>query len=131
MNAPATQPNSNREQEHLVKDTRTHDEDGVIKPGAKLGGNDYVVVRLREGDDPPGRILLVRNPSRCPHGYTIRVECADSWELDDHVDYELTGGGRRLREALDTQPATGNTEPAEADSREPGTDTVDSPLAHP
>ncbi|GEM29540.1 hypothetical protein NN3_05470 [Nocardia neocaledoniensis NBRC 108232] len=31
------------EQEHSVKDTRTHDEDAVIKPGAKLSGNDYVV----------------------------------------------------------------------------------------
>ncbi|MBF6366886.1 hypothetical protein IU469_14295 [Nocardia puris] len=53
-----------------MKDTRTHDEDGVITPGAELSGNDYVVVRLREGDDPPARILLVRNPSRCHHRYT-------------------------------------------------------------
>ncbi|MFD6221228.1 hypothetical protein [Nocardia asteroides] len=114
-----------------MKDTRSHDEDGVIKPGAKLSGNAYVVVRLRDSDDPPGRILLVGRTWRCVHGCTICVECAESWELDHHVDYELTGGGRRLREALDTQPATGNTEPAEADSGEPGTDTADSPLAHP
>ncbi|PWV79681.1 hypothetical protein DFR69_102747 [Nocardia neocaledoniensis] len=30
-----------------MRDTRTHDEDGVIKPGAKLSGNDYLVVKLR------------------------------------------------------------------------------------
>ncbi len=114
-----------------MKDTRAHDEDGVIKPGAKLSGNDYVVVRLRDSDDPPGRILVVRNPTRCHHGYTICVECADSWELDHHVDYELTGGGRRLREALDIQPATGNAEPSEADSGEPGTDTADPSPVHP
>ncbi len=132
MNAPVTQPNSNREQEHLVKDTRTHDEDGVIKPGAKLSGNDYVVVRLREGDDPPGRILLVRNPSRCHHGYTLCIECAESWELDHHVDYELTGGGRRLREDLDTQQAApASNDSAEDDPGEPSTEMVDSSLAHP
>ncbi|MEV6256917.1 hypothetical protein AB0L97_27070 [Nocardia sp. NPDC051911] len=44
---------------------------------------------------------------------------AESWELDHHVHYELTGGGRRLRKALDTPPAetdTGGIQPAEADS---------------
>ncbi|MEV0033366.1 hypothetical protein [Nocardia sp. NPDC050793] len=115
-----------------MKDTHTHDEDGVIKPEAKLSGNDYVVVRLRDGDDPPGRILLVRNPRRCHHGYTLCIECADSWELDHHVDYELTGGGRRLRAALDTQrPAPGSAESAEADSGEPGTNAANSSRAHP
>ncbi|RBO79813.1 hypothetical protein [Nocardia puris] len=115
-----------------MKDTRTHDEDGVITPGAKLSGNNYVVVRLREGDDPPARILLVRNPSRCHHGYTMCVECADSWELDHHVDYELTGGGRWLRAALDTQRAApASKKSAEDDSGKPGTEPADSTLAHP
>lgn len=110
-----------------MKDTRTHDEDGVIKPGAKLSGNHYLVVRLRDSDDPPGRILLVRDPRRCGHGYTMCVECAESWELDHHVHYERTGGGRRLREALDTQrPDTASTKSAEADSAQPGTETADS-----
>ncbi|MEV6363166.1 hypothetical protein [Nocardia asteroides] len=110
-----------------MKDTRTHDEDGVITPEAKLSGNAYVVVRLRDSDDPPGRILLVRNPSRCPHGCTICAECAASWELDHHMHYESTGGGRWLRSVLDARPpATDSTDPIEADSEEPGTDAADS-----
>ncbi|WP_227999109.1 hypothetical protein [Nocardia australiensis] len=100
-----------------MKNTKSHDEDGMIKPEAKLSGNAYVVVRLRRADDPPGRILLVGNPHRCNHGCTICVECAESWELDYVVHYELTGGGRRLREALDAQSAAAaDTQPAEADS---------------
>ncbi|WP_431969560.1 hypothetical protein [Nocardia sp. bgisy134] len=109
-----------------MKNTKSHDEDGVIKPDAQLSGNAYVMVTLRDTDDPYGRILLVWNPHRCNHGYTICVECADSWELDHHVHYDLTGGGRRLRKALDTPPAiadtaetdTGGTQPAEADTAE-------------
>ncbi|MFF0531145.1 hypothetical protein ACFYT3_22500 [Nocardia amikacinitolerans] len=31
------------------------------------------------------QILLMWNPHRCNHGYIICVECADSWELDQHV----------------------------------------------
>lgn len=111
----------------LMKDTQAHDEYGVIKPEAKLSGNAYIVVTLRDTDDPSGRILLVWNPNRCNHGYTLCVECAQSWELDHHLHYELTGGGRRLREARDTQrPATGSAEPAVADSAEPGTSEADS-----
>ncbi|MGY0497464.1 hypothetical protein ACWZHB_03070 [Nocardia sp. FBN12] len=98
-----------------MKNTQSHDEYGVIKPGAKLSGNAYVLVRLRDSEDPYGRILLVGNPSRCNHGYTLCIECAESWELDHLVHYDLTGGGRRLREALDVQP-TEATRSAEADS---------------
>ncbi len=51
-----------------MKNTQSHDEDGVIKPGAKLSGNGYVLVTLRDSGDPYGRILLVWNTSRCIHG---------------------------------------------------------------
>ncbi|MFE3318109.1 hypothetical protein [Nocardia sp. NPDC059195] len=98
-----------------MKNTQSHDEDGVIKPGAKLSGNAYVLVTLRDSNDPYGRILLVWNSSRCKHGYTVCVECTESWELDHVVHYALTGGGRRLRAALDVQPAEA-TRSAEADS---------------
>ncbi len=110
-----------------MKNTQSHDEDGVIKPGAILSGNDYVLVTLRDSGDPSGRVLLVRKSFRCIHGRTICVECAESWELDHHVHYQQTGGGRRLREALDTQhlPASGE-QPAETGSTEPDTDEPDS-----
>ncbi|PKV76769.1 hypothetical protein [Nocardia fluminea] len=110
-----------------MKNTQSHDEDGVIKPGAKLSGNDYVLVTLRDSGDPSGRILLVRKGFRCIHGCTICVECAESWELDHHVHYQQTGGGRRLREALNAQhPAADNAHPAKVDSTEPGTIEADS-----
>ncbi len=100
-----------------MKNTQSHDEEGVIKPEAKLSGNAYVWVTLRDTDDPDSRILLVGNPHRCNHGCTICVECAESWELDHVVHYALTGGGRRLREALDAQSADAAvTPPAEVDS---------------
>ncbi|UGT53986.1 hypothetical protein [Nocardia asteroides] len=115
-----------------MKNNRTHDEFGAIKPEAKLSGIAYVVVTLRDTDDPSGRILLMPNPDRCNHGYTICVECADSWELDHHLHYELTGGGRRLREALDTaRRATTSAESAQDDSREPATDAAETHLASP
>lgn len=100
-----------------MKNTQSHDEDGVIKPGAKLSGNAYVLVTPRDSEGPYGRILLMSNPSRCNHGYTMCVECVESWELDHLVHYDLTGGGRRLREALDTPSAdSAKSQPAEADS---------------
>ncbi|MBF6366887.1 hypothetical protein IU469_14300 [Nocardia puris] len=46
------------------------------------------------------------------------------------MDYELTGGGRWLREALDPQRAP-RERSAEVDSGEPGTEPADSSLAHP
>ncbi|WP_435593804.1 hypothetical protein [Nocardia sp. bgisy118] len=88
-----------------MKNTKSRDEDGVIKPDAQLSGNAYVMVQLRDTGDPYGRILLVWSADRCNHGYTICPECAESWELDHHVHYELTGGGRRLRAALDAPRA--------------------------
>ncbi|MCP2290807.1 hypothetical protein [Nocardia amikacinitolerans] len=110
-----------------MKNTQSHDEYGVIKPDAQLSGHNYVMVTPRDTDDPYGRILLVWNPRRCNHGYTICGGCADSWELDHHVHYELTGGGRRLREALDSQPpAADSAKPAEADSAERDTSEADS-----
>ncbi|MCP2320954.1 hypothetical protein APR12_006344 [Nocardia amikacinitolerans] len=110
-----------------MKNTQSHDEEGVIKPEAKLSGNAYVMVTPRDSDDPYGRILLVWNPHRCNHGYTICLECAESWELDHVVHYALTGGGRRLREALDAQaPDADSTQHAEADSTETGTGEADS-----
>ncbi|MGW6123141.1 hypothetical protein ACWFRF_29150 [Nocardia sp. NPDC055165] len=42
------------------------------------------------------------------------------------VHYELTGGERRLHEALDAQtPAADSARPAEVDSAEPGTGEPD------
>ncbi|MFF0532696.1 hypothetical protein ACFYT3_30515 [Nocardia amikacinitolerans] len=115
---------------HQMTDTHSHDEYGAIKPGAKLSGNDYVVVRLHDTDDPYGRILLMPDPDRCNHGYTICVECAASWELDHHVHYDKTGGGRRLREALDTPHLpVSSDQPAETDSTETDTGETDSPQA--
>ncbi|MFC3966497.1 hypothetical protein [Nocardia jiangsuensis] len=113
-----------------MKNTRSHDEYGAIKPEAELSGNDYVLIRLRDTDHPYGRILLMAKPSRCNHGITICTECAQSWELDHVVHYALTGGGRRLRDALDAQhPDADNTPPGEVDSAEPVADEADSARA--
>ncbi|WP_043660427.1 hypothetical protein [Nocardia thailandica] len=101
--SPTTPHHPIREQEPPMKHTRTPDEDGLLTPGTNPCSDDLVVLGLRASNDPPARILLVRDPARCTHGCTICTECADSWELDHHVHYELSGGGRWLRAALATE----------------------------
>lgn len=80
------------------RDTKTHDEDGAVKPGAQLSSNDYVRIRC-DGATQPGQ-LWIRPPQHCNHGITICEECAESWEFDHAVDYHWTLGGRALLQRL-------------------------------
>ncbi len=101
---------------HVMRNTKGHDDTGAIRPGVSFSGNDYVSLQLRDSDDDLGRALILE-PGKCNHGITICRECAESWEIDYHVHYYYTAGGRRLLEHIqvDRNPAT----PPDADQTPP------------
>lgn len=70
-------------------------------------GNAYIPVRLRAETRPgsttraTGKIYVVNDPAKCGHVHSMCTECAKSWEIDYHVLYERSGGGRRLARMIE------------------------------
>ncbi|MGF6886307.1 hypothetical protein ABIA39_000274 [Nocardia sp. GAS34] len=89
-----------------MKNNTTHDEDGAIRKGAKVSGNAYVSVRLRDTNSKAEKILF-RSPDKCNHEATICRDCAESWSWDHTIGFDRTAAGRRLRAEIEahTQPS--------------------------